>query len=151
MRPVVTLALVLAVALPAVAEDRFVLDLSAIVPPLELDEVRDSEPIPEALKVMQRQDEELRLALWSSPLGRVTYDYASLQSTLGREGIVGGEHMLGANLSMAAFGAAPSQPGVIFPSSEHPWRDFSTREKLEAAAYSGILAALLYQMVQMAD
>jgi hypothetical protein len=150
MRVGVVILLVL-VVMPAAAEDRFVLDLRALVPPVGVLDLEDAESVPEALRVMERYDQEFRLALWEAPLGRVTYDIASLQATLGREGIVGGEHMLGMGTTMSVFGAPPAEGGMIFPSREHPWREFSTAEKVRTVAYGSLLAALLYQMAQWAD
>jgi hypothetical protein len=149
---VLTTLCALAAGAPALAgNDRFELNLNAVLPGFDVDEPVSEGPDIPASAVPVDPEQEFRLALWNSPLGRVHYQLASEQSMLGREGLVGGGHALGAGLSMYAIGGAGSQPPLLFPTREHPWREWSTKEKVKAAAYGGIVAAILWQLVEMAD
>ena len=144
---VTVVLLVLAAALPAVAGDGFVLGLELVLPPVQLPlDLRQGEP-----PSLVAADRELRIALWESPLGRVSYALGAEQAMLGREGLVHGGHMLGAGMTLQALGGAPATEGLMLPSKERPWREFSTREKIETVAYGGVLAAIVWQLIEQAD
>jgi hypothetical protein len=150
MRAALVAVVLTLAALPAAAGEGLSLDLSAVLPPVDL-AARDKVAEATGADLSQAElDREFRLALWSSPLGRVHYQMVSEQAMLGREGLVGGGHMLGVGTSLYALGASQPNPRLV-PTREHPWREWSTREKVEAVTAGGLIAAILWQLAANAD
>jgi len=94
-------------------------------------------------------EEELKAALWDAPLGRVRYQLARQQAMIGREGLVGGGHMLGVGMASSVLGDGRAQ-GVELLLSGKTWSELSNKERFKASVqvtlWAGVLAAIANEL-----
>jgi hypothetical protein len=96
-----------------------------------------------------RSEQEFRLALWSSPMGRLYYSQAAGDAMLGRQGMVSGGRMQGLGLATGAIG--DGDPGGLELIMTTKWSEISFSDKFQAGIEASIAAALLYYMATAAD
>jgi hypothetical protein len=96
-----------------------------------------------------RSEQEFRLALWSSPMGRLYYSQAAEESMLGRQGLVGGGRMQGIGLATGAIG--DGDPGGLELIMKTKWSELSFSDKFQAGIEASIAAALIYYMATASD
>jgi hypothetical protein len=128
----------------AAAEEGMDLQLDALLPPLDLDQP----VVPEDFLVPSQ--EELKLALWSSDLGRVRFHLAAEASMLGRGGLVHGGSTIGIGMGLSALGGAGDRP-AYWPTPEQRWRDLSFGDKAKTVASGALVAAIIWQVLSEAD
>jgi len=167
MRHTALLLLVLAVAVPATADDGFSLGLVAL--PLDALAAAGEDAVLPATSDMKVEladnsrdalvfrasftpssESEYRLALWNSPMGRLYYSRAEAEAMLGREGLVHGGRGLGIGMTTAAIGDASSS-SFGFLADGGSWSQLTASEKFAAAAEASFVAAILYGLVELAD
>jgi hypothetical protein len=154
------------ISLPTVAEDGFGLNLDALpiavakgtdvatpqgTERLSLDAKRSMGSSPSTHDLVYRSaatprtNQELRLALWGSPMGRLHYERAAAESMLGREGLVGGGRM--ASLGMATAALGDGDPGGLqLLVTGESWKSLSPADRAQAGLQASFAAALLYFM-----
>ena len=92
-----------------------------------------------------RTNQELRLALWNSPMGRLHYERTAAESMLGREGLVGGGRLAGLGMGTAALGDG-DPGGLQLLVTGEPWKSLSPADRARAGLQASFAAALLYFM-----
>lgn len=97
-----------------------------------------------------RTNQELRLALWGSPMGRLHYERAAAESMLGREGLVGGGRMAGLGMATAALGDG-DPGGLQLLVTGESWKSLSPTDRAQAGLQASFAAALLYFMADSVD
>lgn len=167
MRSIVCSVILLAVAVPGAAQDQFALDLEALpigeasgnagaLPPekngLSLDLTESSrfrldDDMVYIAALKPRTENEFRMTLWSSPMGRLYYDRAAQESMLGREGLVNGARMQGLGLATGAIGDG-DPGGLQLLMKQKSWKGLTTGDKVRAGVEASFLAAILYYMAE---
>lgn len=165
MRTIVGL-LVALMALPAAAEDGFVLGLAEMdfsaetaletpgdIVPLAADRIppeRD-EVLAFQAALRPRTPAERTQALWSSDMGRLYYELAVQQSMLGREGLVNGGRMAGVGLATAGIGDGDPNGALGMVLGRGRWVEMNANQKFQAGVEASIIVALLAFMVSNAN
>jgi hypothetical protein len=96
-----------------------------------------------------RSEQEFRLALWNSPMGRLHYERAAADAMLGREGLVSGGRMQGLGLATSTLG--DGGPGGIELVMKTKWSELTFSDKVQAGIEASFLSALVYYMAANAD
>jgi hypothetical protein len=170
MRHIVLILIAVAAAVPAIAQDRFTLDLeelpiadkstaSASLPPVEeglslgLSDSAGMGPGDDMVYIAAlkpRTELEFRAALWASPMGRLHYHRASKEAMLGREGLVNGGRMQGLGMATSAIGDG-DPGGLQLLMKQKSWKGLTLGDKVKAGVEASFLAAILYYMAENYD
>jgi hypothetical protein len=144
MTLVIGLALLVTAAVPATAEEGFSLDLHTFI---DVGGQRIRLLDPELIQLTAQ--EELRLALWNAPMGRLQLELSLAQSSLGTAGLVHGGRIDVGGVGIDALGYAPAgglSTGQLL--SADYWNDLSSAEKVQAGIQVSLAAGVLYYVLE---
>ncbi len=144
MRAVIGLGVLMLVAAPASAQEGFSLDLHTFV-----DVGGQKVQLFDPQLMMVSEQQEVRLALWEAPMGRLHLELSLARGALGTAGLVHGGRIDVGGVGLDAVGYAPAgglNTGELF--SADYWRDLSTGEKIKAGLQISLAAGILYHVLE---